>query len=160
MSKKGFTLIELLVVIAIIGILASIVLVSLSGARNRARDARITSAVAQIRTKAELINSTEGDYTSLACDYDTEMGSLCDDIDNQCASGPAGCGGDDAAAGTEDVVIHTAANEYCAYTPLNTQYSGSNDYYCIDSTGKAGQSIDPGALGGCDGTTYVCAGIR
>jgi prepilin-type N-terminal cleavage/methylation domain-containing protein len=37
-AKKGFTLIELLVVIAIIGLLSSIVLVSMQGVRAKARD--------------------------------------------------------------------------------------------------------------------------
>ena len=47
-NKKGFTLIELLVVIAIIGLLSSIAVVSLNGARAKARDAKRVSDVKQL----------------------------------------------------------------------------------------------------------------
>ena len=60
-SKKGFTLIELLVVISVIGLLASIVLVSMGSARKRARDARRQADIRQIGIAMEFYYSDNSD---------------------------------------------------------------------------------------------------
>lgn len=62
MNKKGFTLIELLVVVAVIGLLATVVLASLGRARDRAKDAKIKMLLTQMRTQAEIFNTTHGSY--------------------------------------------------------------------------------------------------
>lgn len=63
MTKRGgFTLIELLVVIAVIGLLASIVLVSVNNARSKARDVRRLSDVHQIVLALEIHNDTYNQY--------------------------------------------------------------------------------------------------
>jgi prepilin-type N-terminal cleavage/methylation domain-containing protein len=122
--KKGFTLIELLVVISIIVVLASIVLVGVRSAINKAKDARIVSGMSQFQTQAEMFRQEHSDsYTGFGCASNTSTRTICDDINRQGGA----------------ITTSTAATQFCAFASLTTQYNGVNDYYCIDSNGTKGQ---------------------
>jgi len=126
-KSKGFTLIELLVVIAIIGILAAIVLVALGGARTRAKDTRIVASLNQVRTTAELINSTDGNYAAVVSNGD--INTLYSDMN---------------AMGATSILRAGNADGYCMEAKLgggkwacvNSGLAAKFD--CVNATGCAG----------------------
>lgn len=63
-NKQAFTLIELLVVIAIIGILSTMAVVALQGARAKARDAKRITDIRQMQTALELYFNDWNSYPS------------------------------------------------------------------------------------------------
>lgn len=129
-SKKGFTLIELLVVVAIIGILSSIVLVSLNSARNKGRDASGKGSMSSMRASAELIFDTTNSYDTV-CDSGSQAQVLYAAAMLQVAQPAAVCN-DSAAAWAAEITLR------------------SGGQYCVDSNGFAGNR------GGNLGTAVIC----
>jgi len=74
--KKGFTLVELLIVIAIIGILASIVLVSLNSARQKARQAEFKAGASSLSAAYVLECDNNPNGTVNNVNFPTSVGGV------------------------------------------------------------------------------------
>ncbi|MEZ4211246.1 MAG: prepilin-type N-terminal cleavage/methylation domain-containing protein [Candidatus Paceibacterota bacterium] len=139
--QRGFTLIELLVVVAIIGILSSIVLVSLNSARAKGRDASAKGSVSSIRAAAEIYYDTNNNSYNGMCDDSPDVIQLMDAAERQVGQAPE-CASDDFA--------------YAVTVPLN---AGDDKFFCVDSTGFAGDFTSDGDLIIEQGTSTSCQSL-
>ena len=132
-ERKAFTLIELLVVIAIIGILAAMILIALNAARQKAKDARVKSDIAQARLMVEKYYDDNGaKYTGLT--RGTVGGAPNCTASNSIPAGIETLISDMCKqSGSGGFAMYSNADSYAMSAPLTT--SGST--WCLDSTGIA-----------------------
>jgi prepilin-type N-terminal cleavage/methylation domain-containing protein len=136
--NRGFTLIELLVVIAIIGILASVVLISLQSARKKGNDSRVISDVQQLRTQAEAVyNGSNYNAALVAGNNGIAAGN---GIITTAGSAPKQLS-DDAVANGGVLFAKTTSGNVTAYAIYGSLPSTNNaSYFCIGSDGSTKQS--------------------
>jgi len=151
-KNKGFTLIELLVVIAIIGTLSGLVLVSLGGARSKARDVARQSDIRQISAAMELKYSDDGEYPLIAVDTDkriTTTGITPNYLDPWPQDPGGGSHACNSTQGAYCAVANPVGGDYCIYAALE---NGTKFFTASDSGINILTTNPPNVLATCSYT--------
>lgn len=147
-SRKGFTLVELLVVIAIIGILATLVLLQLGGARARARDTQRISHVNQLVNAMELYFEDNGMYATTIADLSPYFsGTVPQD--------PLNTGPYMYHIGTQDIDGDGFIDSYQFYAELEEDSNALDNDSDLNAASWSG-GIDGSQDTGCTGTANDC----
>ncbi|MFA6177299.1 MAG: type II secretion system protein [Candidatus Paceibacterota bacterium] len=143
--KKGFTLIELLVVVAIVGILAAVVMVALTSARNKGGDAGVKSNLRNAITQGEIfynINTVVPSSYTNVCTNGPIGSPAVNGIGAQVLAAAKANGyasyATNAIGTTTTATCNNSANGWAAEVPLKS--AGTNQMWCVDWTGKSLQT--------------------
>lgn len=116
-KNKSFTLIELLVVIAIIGLLTSVVVVNMRGARAKARDSRRIFELQQINSALQLYYNTNETYPTF---YGDDRGASWANLENALSPYLPKLPKDPLGGGV------AGATSYYAYYPIDPSWWGGS----------------------------------
>jgi prepilin-type N-terminal cleavage/methylation domain-containing protein len=135
--QKGFTLVELLVVVAIIGILTSIVTLSLNIARGKGANAAVKANLKGLGGQAEVFYDNSGG---------TYVG-FCGDPNVDLALKQASVSGTGVDTNSE---CQSSGSEWAAQTPFKIADGEGNTFWCVDNSGAArGETVALGANTQC-----------
>ena len=134
-------------VVTIISMLIAITLMSVDRYQNKASDTAIGANLSQIRKVVAMIYTEENSYAPVCDKSDDTLKDTSEDYPEPKIIEDGVMRLND----NKDVKCFVKKNVFCVYSPLS---SDENRYFCVDSTGFAGEIDEDAAV--CSDATIKC----